>query len=349
MSVASLLSSERSPNESRETSRGAPEVGGKSGSRAGRETPPRLHELNRLARRCGSGVVRLVRRPVELVTAVFGSGFETVRFRNESTVSAFQSDGISLQRRDGTFEFRTPRSAVRLDPDAWRVGFFTDVPATLAAYDHRGRPLVEFELSGRGRSAFERKIDRFTHAIQEPATFFVRDVEPESPRRPEVDREYLVERWREPAAYARIDDLVETLPIGRRRAFEELPIQWTGGVGFPSVRRLSAAAERSGLTCRFETMAPGFVSTLRTPSLRVAGRGACVLAVGARENGFVDLRRIASAYYVRKPARDGIRTAVELFDDADRLQARIRPSRDASFDERVLWRSCLPCGLVCDG
>ncbi len=307
--------------------------------------------LTAVAGRCGSDVIRLEPKWPEVVAAVAGAGFQGIRVRNGMAVAGFEAKESALSLDEKTFTWRSGDEVLVSEVGGWRHAYLKLEPedgfAPLVIYGKDGESLVEFLL---GRTDLERlaaHLPVLEHPQQVPHTAPRSSRDPTTIHRSTVDERRLRACWQRPSDYVSIDRLVEAFRLDRPKLFEHLESKWASRLSPEAVCSLTNAAADLGLACHFEIASRTGRARLAS-DFRVQPRsGPAVVVEAGRGRLAFEPSRIDRVYSVRKPTSEGLASALEAFGPSGALQLRVRLAPDATSDERMMWRSCLPYGRVC--
>lgn len=307
-------------------------------------------DLRTTVSRCGSDVVRLLDRPLPVVSAIFGCGFGSVRARNTASVANLEADHLALRTSDETLRLAAQNAELDVDLDAWQLAFLhigADGEDSVAvSYDSSADSNVEIVLDPEDVEALARALPRIEHDVQRPSDFLV----PESPEPAvaprDVDVDRLERHWNRRNSYDAIRRLERGFRMAREQLLERLADKWATRIGAKSVDDLVVDIGERDVPCFVETVSGGTRIGLDAETLRATHRRRRLVAHGPGGEFVFDPGRIAKAFVVRKPSRRGLQTAVEFFDARNQLQVRLRPARGAELHQRLVWRGCLPQGRV---
>lgn len=303
-------------------------------------------EAELLAAECGGAVTRLEGDWKEVLTAFSALGRVMTLTRNHNAVhekkGRYQpvsfSGHVGLVLDEGV--------DLRLFMQNWAYGFAVENPNG-KRYKHSfqffgpdGSPVHKVFAAKEGENAFKAIRDRFKAPSQSP----VQPVRPgaldPAPPRPdaEIDRDGLR------AAWAALEDTHDFFPMLKK--FDVRRTQAHRLAGAPHAERLETAAYRAAI----ETAA-----ARELPIMIFAGNPGCIqihtgevkklldfpgwfnimdpgFNLHLRENG------VSETWLTRKPTKDGVVTAVELFDAEGRDIALIFGKRKPGIPELPEWR-----------
>ena len=332
----SLESSISSPNVSTATSPVSP--------------PDRALKLETMVERCGGDVVRLVDEPASVLGTVLGMGCDCLRMRNEVAMVGLDSGALSFERRGDEPRVQSETASMSIDPRAWGSGWLRigseRTRSVLAIFDRRGQLMLEVLLDRPDLEALASVLPSLEHRHQRPIKPDTRGRESEATIRPEVDRDVLEREWARETEYRTIRDLEAGFRLNRCDLFEFLSPRWASTIGTSSVAEMTRTIASMELSCRVEYFESGMEVSMHTDDLRASGRGGPLVAADPGHPWMIDPNSADTAFVVRKPTRDGLVTALELFGAAGTLQARLRLETGADHDQRLLWRSSFPFGRL---
>lgn len=312
--------------------------------------PDAALRLETLVERCGADVVRLVDDPVAVLTALVGNGCRRIRMRNELAVAALASGSLSMTVDGDTCRIRGDRTSVAFDTDTWGSGWLrmgcNGDDSAVSIFDRRGRPVLECLLDRADLEALAPMLPRLEHSCQRPVAPEHSDDALDADIHPEIDEELLEREWSRCSDYASIRSIETAFRLERLELFERLDAQWASHVEPTSVQDVTNSIARLDLPCRFELFGAGIDVSMCPRDLRSIGRGRHVVGTDSERQLMLEPNSARSAFVVRKPTEAGLVTAIELFDDAHDLKARIRLDDRADADRELLWRSSLPFGRL---
>jgi putative hemin transport protein len=331
---------------------------------AARETRPRARvrdlaeefgvpEAVLVATECGREAVRLVPEWGEILMQAPKLGRVTILARNHAVV----------HERHGTFQDVShdpahvlvvgPEIDLRIFPRAWGSGFYwkqttkDGVRPSLQFFDKNGDSTFKiFATKESDPAAFDAIGERFRAEDQSPSQT-ITPFEPSAEPRP--DEAIEVEKLR--AAWNALQDTHDFFPLLRRFhvthgqavrvAGPELASPVPVGTLELALRR---AAEREVPIMVFVGN-PGTIQIHHGPVSRIERIGPWLNVLDPDFNLHVFEEKLASAFVVRKPTRDGVVTSLELYDTEDRQLVQMFGERKPGIPERADWRE-LAEGLV---
>jgi putative hemin transport protein len=233
---------------------------------------------------------------------------------------------------------------LRIFPQRWRFGF--------AVAEGEKRSLQFFSRSGRAvhkvhaledtdRDAWDRLVDAFRIEPQEADLALKPESSGPVTDDTQVDAEALRTSWRG------LEDTHDFFPMLRRHkvsrlgAFRAAGEEFTRPVAVEAAPRILEQAARTELPIMVFVGNPGCIQihTGRVATLRTVGPWFNVLDPGF--NLHLRQDRVAEAWQVRKPTRDGDITSIELFDGAGAVIAQLFGARKPGKPELPEWRSLL--------
>ena len=323
---------------------------GESGLRA-RDAATRLgvSEGELVAARCGDDSVRLEGPWGELIKRLPELGEVMALTRNDHVV----------HEKTGIFEKVSVMGAMglvlgrdidlRLFLGRWVSGFAVAEPAqdgvrhSLQFFDASGTAVHKVYLRDASDfAAYERLIGDFIADDQSPG-LAAHPVPAPEPQRPDsaIDREALRERWLALQDVHDFHSLLTEFGLGRVQALRLAGEDLARPVAPSSFRTALERAAAESLPIMVFVGSPGVVQIHTGPiaNLRTVGPWFNVLDPGfnlhLREDG------VAGAWVVRKPTRDGIVSALEVYDAAGGQIAWMFGERHEGEPEQQAWRALL--------
>ncbi len=303
-------------------------------------------EAELVAARCGDGVTRLDGPWDKLIQGLPGLGTVMALTRNESAVhekvgrfdkiSFFQNMGVVLNEDID----------LRIFLDHWHSGYAaveetrSGVRKSLQFYDENGTAVHKvYLLDDSDVAAFEALVEKFTHANQSAAQRVLPKTKPPDDRPDaEIDRVVLRDRWHALQDVHDFHDMLKDLGVGRLQAFRLVG----GDVTYPVAKGSFRTALENAVAAEMPIMIfagnPGVIQihTGQVHNLKEIGPWYNVLDPGFSLHLRQD--RIASAWVIKKPTRDGVVTSLEIFDSDKQQIAWMFGKRKPGEAERGDWR-----------
>ncbi len=306
-----------------------------------------VSEAELVAARCGAGVRRLDGPWPELLKALPALGTVMVLTRNDSAVhekvgafdkvSAFQNMGLVL---NGEVD-------LRLFFSHWHFGFAVTEEThggtrhSLQFFDVDGLAVHKVYLREESdAAAYEALVGKHLHADQMPAITVAAKAPPAGERPDDaIDRAALRDRWQALQDVHDFRAMLIDLGVGRLQAFRLVGDDLACRVDCGSFRQALEQAAASGLSIMIFVGSPGVVQIHTGPvkTLKQVGPWFNVLDPGFNLHLRDD--HIAEAWVVRKPTRDGLVTALEIYDADGGQIALMFGERHEGETELAEWRT----------
>jgi putative hemin transport protein len=308
-----------------------------------------VSEAELVAARCGDGVRRLRAAWGDLVSRLPEVGEVMVLTRNESAVheKIGRFAGVSVHGAMGLVLDRD--IDLRLFLGRWASGFAVeeaapdgDVRGSLQFFDAAGTAVHKvYRRAASDRAAWESLAAAFAADDQSPGEAVAPIAR--APRRPDdtVDRELLRARWRALRNVHDFHAMLDEVGAARVQAFRLVGGELARRVDSSAFRTVLERAAERALPIMVFVGSPGVVQIHTGPvaNLKTVGPWFNVLDPGFDLHLRED--RIASAWVVRKPTRDGIVTSLEIFDADDAQIAWLFGERHEGEAEMPAWRLLL--------
>jgi putative hemin transport protein len=300
-----------------------------------------------VGKRLDSGAVRLAGPWPELFEQLPALGPVMALTRNDSTV----------HEKTGCFEDMSHEGAVglalgrdidlRIFYSRWAHGYavseetVTGVQRSLQFFDAQGTAIHKvFARDGSDLAAWHAFVERNADADQAPGQ---RVQPPAAPAAPASDEDVDVAAFQ--AAWRAMTDTHEFFPLLRRfrlaraQALRLAPGDFAWRVNEGSARLVLMEAAHSGMPIMCFVGNPGMIQIHTGPVHRVEVLGPWLNVLDPGFNLHLREDRIAAAWVVTKPTRDGAVTSLELFDAAGETMAMFFGERKPGRPELPAWRA----------
>lgn len=306
----------------------------------------RVSERELVAARCGDGVRRLTGPWGEFIKSLPGLGTVMSLTRNESVVhekvGAF--DKISIMGRMGLV--LNDDIDLRLFMDHWQAGFAVSEDTrsglrhSLQFFDGDGIAIYKLYLRDESNhEAYEALVTRHLHQDQgenedaapraEPA-----EIAPDAA----IDKDLLRTRW---AALQDVHDfhaLLHDVGVGRVQALRLAGTDWAYRVDPSAFRAALTAAAETELPIMIFAGSPGVIQIHTGPVSNLKAMGPWYNVLDPGFNLHLREDRIATAWVVKKPTKDGVVTSLEIYDSDSGQIAWMFGKRKEGQSERAEWR-----------
>lgn len=305
-----------------------------------------VSEAQLLATGCGDTITRLSADWPELVAKLKSLGRVMALTRNEHAVHERYGEYRQAEAFHGMGQVVGPDIDLRLFYSHWHLGF-------AVAEDARGtvrRSLQFFDLDGTAvhkvyltddsdASAYQTLVDEYRADDQSPYQA-VKAHAPETPELPdsEIDAEGLRAAWATLEDTHQFFGLLKRFNVTRTQALRLAGTEFAQPLALDAPRHMLDAAAAQKLPIMVFVSNPGIyqIHTGTVENLKAYGDWYNVLDpdfnLHLRETG------VASAWLVRKPTKDGIVTALEIYDDQNREIALFFGRRKPGQEENATWR-----------
>ncbi|MFC7335099.1 hemin-degrading factor [Rhodocista pekingensis] len=305
----------------------------------------------------GPGAARVVR--LDPGTAANGWGGLIEQLPTLGEVMTLTRNEHAVHEKHGTFETVSigPGSGLvlgleidlRLFLNHWRHGFAvreevkSGLRDSLQFFDIDGTAVHKvYVTAATDRAAFDRLVERFRAPDQTPG-MGVLPLPVPPPDRPdaEIDLAGFRRHWENLQDAHDFFPMLREFGIGRHQAFRLIGSDFARPVSVQALALcLRLAAQRQVPIMVFAGNA-GCIQIHTGPVERIEPTGPWINVLDPRFNLHVRQDRIASAWVVRKPTREGVVTSLELFDAEDRQFLQLFGERRGGKPERATWRGIL--------
>jgi putative hemin transport protein len=331
---------------------------------AARETRPRARtrdlaeefgvpEAALVATECGREAVRLKPEWGEILMDAPSLRRVTILTRNHAVVHERHGTFTEVSHDPAHVLVVGPEIDLRIFPKAWGSGFYWQQQTkdgarpSLQFFDQNGDSTFKiFATKDSDHAAFAAIAAKFRAEDQSPAqaiTPFERSPEP----RPDAAIE--VEKLR--AAWNALQDTHDFFPLLRRfhvthgQAVRVAGPELASPVPVAALEQALRRAAERGVPLMVFVGNAGTIQIHHGPVSRIERIGPWLNVLDPDFNLHVFEAKLASAFVVRKPTRDGVVTSLELYDDEDRQLVQMFGERKPGVAERADWRE-LAEGLV---
>jgi putative hemin transport protein len=306
-----------------------------------------VSELQLLATRCGEGVTRLAGDWQALLKRVPELGHVMALTRNDAMVH----ERHGLYREINFFgpvmgQVVGPDIDLRLFMSHWHHGFAVEeesrdgVRRSLQFFDQDGSAVHKIYLQEDSNlEAFKSILAEFL-ADDQSCEVTVHPLQPDEPERPdsEIDVEAFRQGWREMQDTHEFFGLLKKHKVARTQALRLIGAEFARPVANDSLESvLRAASERQAEIMVF-VGSPGCIQIHTGPVDRIVPFEEWINVLDPEFNLHAKVELIATSWVVRKPTKDGIVTALELFDAQGRNLALLFGKRKPGSPEREDWR-----------
>lgn len=306
-------------------------------------------EAELVASGCGDGVVRLSDEPGRVLE----------RVRTLGPVMALTRNAHCVHERRGTYTGARvstsfalvvgPDIDLRVDLSVWQRGFAVTEgdKRSLQFFDAAGTAVHKIHLGEESDiHAFEALVRAYTHADQSPRE----RVGPPPPRtkpRPDADIDVpgLRESWHFLQDTHDFQAMLDRLEVQRLQALRLAGPERAVQVPTSSARQALTSAAALALPIMVFVGNPGCLQIHTGPVEHIKVLGPWLNVLDHHFNLHLREDALASAWVVRKPTKDGVVTALELYDAQDELVAQLFGQRKPGTPELRAWRT-LAEGLV---
>jgi putative hemin transport protein len=233
---------------------------------------------------------------------------------------------------------------LRIFPQRWRFGFAVaeEEKRSLQFFSRSGRAVHKIHaLEDTDRAAWNRLVETFRMEPQEADLALKPESSGPATDDAHVDAEALRTSWRGLEDTHDFFPMLRRHKVSRRGAFRLAGEEFTRPVTTEAAPRILERAAQNGLPIMVFVGNPGCIQihTGKVATLRTVGPWFNVLDPGF--NLHLRQDRVAEAWQVRKPTREGDVTSVELFDAAGELIAQLFGARKPGTPELPEWRRLL--------
>lgn len=305
-----------------------------------------VSEAELVACRVGEGVIRLEPDFAALVRAMPCVGEVMALTRNEHCVHEKHGrfDHVSIGPGHGIV--LNHDIDLRLFMHHWRHGFVvteevaSGTRTSLQVFDIDGMAVHKVYLTqASDRAAFDALVERFRAADQN-APMPITPLPAPRPDRAdaEIDRVSFHRHWRALQDTHDFFGLLQEFGMSRAQAMRLAEPEFAWAVEPLALRRLmeGAVASQTPIMCFVGN--PGCIQIHTGPIHTLKVMGPWFNILDPTFNLHLREDRIAKAYVVRKPTRDGIVTSLELFDDSGFCFAQFFGERKPGRAELAPWR-----------
>lgn len=306
-----------------------------------------ISEGELLAAHTGDTAVRLVNNPQAVLEQVFICGEVMALSRNEECVherkgvytnaSFFGHGGMKMGM------FVNPDIDLRLFMNHWKYCF--------AACDNGRRSLQFFDKSGEAvhkiyltaasdERGYKALVEECRHPDQEPAI----KIEPCAPKKPDrpdrdIDWDGLRTTWENLKDTHDFHPMLKKFAVGREQALRGVGEDFAFQVDPASVRRTLELARDKHCEIMVFVGNRGCIQIHTGPVNRLLARGPWYNVLDSKFNLHLREDRIARAWVTRKPTKDGIVTALEVFNGDGEIIVTFFGKRKPGIAELPLWRA----------
>lgn len=307
-------------------------------------------EAQLLATRCGQGVTRLKPDFQALLKRVPELGLVMALTRNDAMVH----ERHGLYREINFFgavmgQVVGPDIDLRMFMSHWHHGFAVEEESrdgtrrSLQFFDRDGGAVHKiYPREDSDLAAFEKIVKDFT-ADDQGRKLAIEPLEPEETERPdhEIDQQAFREGWRNMRDTHEFFGLLKKHSVARTQALRLVGEEFAKPVSNDALERvLRAASERQAEIMVF-VGSPGCIQIHTGPVEKIVPFGEWINVLDPEFNLHAKTPDIAASWIVRKPTKDGIVTALELFDAQGKNLALLFGKRKPGSPEREDWREIL--------
>lgn len=314
-------------------------------------------EAELVAARCGDGVRRLDGPWGDLIQDLPGLGIVMALTRNESAVhekvgcfdkiSIFQNMGLVLNEDID----------LRIFLNHWHAGFAVSddtrgtVRQSLQFYDVDGTAVHKVYLREESNhEAFEALVEKYLHADQSAGQRSLPRAKPPADRPDaDIDRVVLRDRWRALQDVHDFHAMLQELGAGRVQAFRLVGDDLAYRVDKDGFRTALEKAAEAETPIMIFAGSPGVIQIHTGPVRKLKEVGPWYNVLDPGFNLHLRQDRVASAWVIKKPTRDGVVTSLEIFGADDQQIAwmfgKRKPGKPESEDWRTLVNALEPDGV----
>ena len=304
-------------------------------------------EAELVAARCGDGVQRMDGPWGHLIQDLPGLGTVMALTRNESAVhekvgcfdkiSIFQNMGLVLNEDID----------LRIFLNHWHSGFAVSeetrngVRRSLQFYDVDGTAVHKVYLREESNDeAFDALVDKYLHADQSVGQRILPRAKPPAGRpNGEIDRAALRDRWQALQDVHDFHAMLQELGAGRVQAFRLVGDDVAYRVDKDSFRTALEKAAVSETPVMIFAGSPGVIQIHTGPVHKLKEVRPWYNVLDPGFNLHLRQDRVASAWVIRKPTRNGVVTSLEIFDADNQQIAWMFGKRKPGKPEREDWRT----------
>lgn len=299
-------------------------------------------EAELVASGCGDGTVRLSDEPGPVLE----------RVRTLGPVMALTRNAHCVHERRGTYSGVRVSTAfglvvgpdidLRIDLSLWHRGFAVTEgdKRSLQFFDASGTAVHKIHLGEESdRHAFEALVRAHTHADQNP-----REVVSPPPLRTkarpnaDIDVPGLREAWHFLRDTHDFQAMLDRFEVQRLQALRLTGAERAVEVPTSSARRVLESAAAMALPIMVFVGNPGCLQIHTGPVEHIKVLGPWLNVMDRSFNLHLREDALASAWVVRKPTKDGVVTALELYDADGELVAQLFGKRKPGTPELLAWR-----------
>lgn len=314
-------------------------------------------EAELVAARCGDGVRRLDGPWGDLIQDLPSLGTVMALTRNESAVheKVGQFDKISIFQNMGLV--LNEDIDLRIFLNHWHAGFAVSddtrgtVRRSLQFYDVDGTAVHKVYLREESDvAAYEALIAKYLHTDQSVGQGILPKAYPPADRADaEIDRVVLRDRWQALQDVHDFHAMLQELGVGRVQAFRLVGDDLCYRVDSDSFRTALDRAAEAETPVMIFAGSPGVIQIHTGPVRKLKEVGPWYNVLDPGFNLHLRQDRVASAWVVKKPTRDGVVTSLEIFDTDDQQIAwmfgKRKPGKPESEDWRTLVNALEPDGV----
>ena len=304
-------------------------------------------ESELVASHCGDGVKRLYGPWGDLIQGLPDLGTVMALTRNESAVhekvgcfdkiSIFQNMGLVLNEDID----------LRIFLNHWHSGFAVSeetrsrVLRSLQFYDVDGTAVHKVYLREESDDeAFDTLVDKYLHADQSAGQRVLPRAKPPTSRPDgEIDRSVLRDRWQALQDVHDFHAMLHELGAGRVQAFRLVGDDIAYRVDKDSFQTALEKAAVSETPVMIFTGNPGVIQIHTGPVRKLKEVGPWYNVLDPGFSLHLQQDRVASAWVIKKPTRDGVVTSLEIFDADSQQISWMFGKRKPGEQERDDWRA----------
>jgi len=215
------------------------------------------------------------------------------------------------------------------------------VQRSLQFFDAQGAAIHKvFQREGSDLAAWMDFVERHAHADQSPGQQMEPPPAPVAPLRDdELDVAAFQQAWQAMTDTHEFFPLLRKFKLPRTQALRLAPNDFAYRVNEGSARLMLEEAALSGTAIMCFVGNPGMIQIHTGPVHKVEVLGPWLNVLDGGFNLHLREDRIAAAWVVKKPTRDGVVTSLELFDAAGETMAMFFGQRKPGVAELVPWRA----------
>lgn len=306
-------------------------------------------EAELVATRCGDGVQRLDGPWGDLIQDLPSLGTVMALTRNESAVhekvgcfdkvSIFQTMGLVLNENIN----------LRIFLNHWHLGFAVSEETrsgdrrSLQIYDADGTAVHKIYLREESdHEAFAALAEKYLHTDQSTGQRILPSIRPPADHPDaDIDRVVLRDRWQALQDVHDFQAMLQEVGAGRIQAFRLVGEDVAYRVNKDSFSRALEKAAATVMPIMIFAGSPGVIQIHTGPVRKLKEMGPWYNVLDPGFNLHLRQDRVASAWVIKKPTRDGVVTSLEIFDADDQQIALMFGERKPRQPEQEDWRALI--------